>query len=89
LIAAVPPSLSAVAPAVEARVGDLLSAETDRWGLVDPELLPPLEALRRNVRPENKGPSKYFRLSAKLCGLNKGSEVSIGYRVRIHVECRQ
>ncbi len=46
---AVPPSLSGVAPPVEARIDALLQAEVDRWGLVDPELLPPLEALRRFV----------------------------------------
>jgi geranylgeranyl diphosphate synthase type I len=45
----VPPSLSAVAPAVEARIATLLEIEAARWGLVDPELLPPLEALRRFV----------------------------------------
>ena len=44
-----PPSLSAVAPPVVARIAALLDAETTRWGLVDPELLPPLEALRRFV----------------------------------------
>jgi geranylgeranyl diphosphate synthase type I len=45
----VPPSLSAVAPPVEARIGTLLDVEVARWGVVDPELLPPLEALRRFV----------------------------------------
>ena len=45
----VPPSLSAVAPAVEARIHALLDTETTRWGLVDPELVPPLEALRHFV----------------------------------------
>ncbi|HEV7685429.1 MAG TPA: polyprenyl synthetase family protein [Acidimicrobiia bacterium] len=49
LRAGVPPSLSAVAPAVEARIDALLEAEAARWGLVDPALLPPLEALRRFV----------------------------------------
>jgi geranylgeranyl diphosphate synthase type I len=34
---------------VEARIEALLEAETSRWGLVDAELLPPLEALRRFV----------------------------------------
>jgi geranylgeranyl diphosphate synthase, type I len=43
----VPPSLSAIAPAVEARIGALLDEETARWGQVDPELVPPLEALRQ------------------------------------------
>ncbi|MDQ1506837.1 MAG: geranylgeranyl diphosphate synthase, type [Actinomycetota bacterium] len=49
LRAGVPPSLSAVAPAVEARIDALLEAEAARWGLVDPALLPPLEALRRFI----------------------------------------
>jgi geranylgeranyl diphosphate synthase type I len=49
LRAGVPPSLSAVAPAVEARIDALLEAEAARWGLVDPALLAPLEALRRFV----------------------------------------
>jgi len=49
LSGAVPPSLSAVAPPVEARIGVLLEAEANRWGLVDPELVPPIEALRRFV----------------------------------------
>jgi geranylgeranyl diphosphate synthase type I len=49
LRAGVPPSLSTVAPAVEARIDALLQAEAARWGLVDPALLPPLEALRRFV----------------------------------------
>jgi geranylgeranyl diphosphate synthase type I len=44
-----PPSLTAVAPPVEARIDALLEAEASRWGLVDPELLPPIEALRRFV----------------------------------------
>ncbi len=44
-----PPSLSAVAPAVEARIDALLDEEAGRWGLVDPELIPPIEALRRFV----------------------------------------
>jgi geranylgeranyl diphosphate synthase type I len=48
-LAGVPPSLSAVAPPVEARIDALLEAEAARWGLVDPALLPPLEALRRFV----------------------------------------
>src|SRR2546421_1015144 len=47
--AGVPPSLSSVAPPVEARIGALLDAEAARWGLVDAELLPPIEALRRFV----------------------------------------
>ncbi|MDQ1566298.1 MAG: hypothetical protein QOF96_1178, partial [Actinomycetota bacterium] len=34
LRAGVPPSLSAVAPAVEARIDALLEAEAARWGLV-------------------------------------------------------
>jgi geranylgeranyl diphosphate synthase type I len=38
-----------VAPAVEARIDALLEAEAVRWGLVDPELIPPIEALRRFV----------------------------------------
>ena len=46
---AVPPSLAAVAPPVEARIDALLDEEVTRWGLVDPELVPPLEALRRFV----------------------------------------
>jgi geranylgeranyl diphosphate synthase type I len=45
----VPPSLSAVVPAVEARIDALLETEMGRWSLVDPELVPPLEALRRFV----------------------------------------
>jgi geranylgeranyl diphosphate synthase type I len=49
LRAGVPPSLTAVAPAVEARIDALLEAEAARWGLVDPALLSPLEALRRFV----------------------------------------
>jgi geranylgeranyl diphosphate synthase type I len=44
-----PPSLTVVAPPVEARIDALLQAEASRWGLVDPELLPPIEALRRFV----------------------------------------
>ncbi len=47
--ASVPPSLSAVAPPVEARIDTLLAGESDRWGLVDPALIPPIEALRRFV----------------------------------------
>jgi geranylgeranyl diphosphate synthase type I len=47
--AGVPRSLSAVAPPVEARIDALLEAEAARWGLVDPELLPPIDALRRFV----------------------------------------
>ncbi|HEV8623798.1 MAG TPA: polyprenyl synthetase family protein [Acidimicrobiia bacterium] len=47
--AAVPPSLAAVAPPVEARIDALLDEEAARWGLVDPELVPPIEALRRFV----------------------------------------
>jgi hypothetical protein len=38
-----------VAPAVEARIDALLAGEAARWGLVDPELIPPIEALRRFV----------------------------------------
>ena len=38
-----------MAPAVEARIGALLDVEAARWGLVDPELIPPIEALRRFV----------------------------------------
>ena len=49
LSGAVPPSLSAVAPPVESRIDALLEAEATRWGLVDPELVPPIEALRRFV----------------------------------------
>ncbi|MGH9012240.1 MAG: polyprenyl synthetase family protein [Acidimicrobiia bacterium] len=45
----VPPSLSSVAPAVEARIAALLADEAARWGLVDPELVPPIDALRRFV----------------------------------------
>jgi geranylgeranyl diphosphate synthase type I len=45
----IPPSLSVVAPAVEARIDTLLDVETARWGLVDPDLVPPLEALRHFV----------------------------------------
>ena len=45
----VPPSLSGVAPAVETRIGALLDGEETRWGKVDPELIPPLQALRRFV----------------------------------------
>ncbi|HVW34498.1 MAG TPA: polyprenyl synthetase family protein, partial [Acidimicrobiia bacterium] len=45
----VPLSLSSVAPPVEARIDELLRAEAARWGVVDPELLPPLEALRQFV----------------------------------------
>jgi geranylgeranyl diphosphate synthase, type I len=41
-----PASLSAIAPAVEARIDRLLDEETARWGLVDPELIAPLAALR-------------------------------------------
>ena len=48
-LAGVPPSLAVVAPPVEARIDGLLEAEAARWGLVDPELLPPLEALRRFI----------------------------------------
>jgi len=44
-----PPSLTVVAPPVEARIDALLSAEVARWSEVDPELVPPLEALRRFV----------------------------------------
>ena len=44
-----PPSLTVVAPPVEARIDALLAAEASRWGLVDPELLPPIESLRRFV----------------------------------------
>ena len=45
----VPLSLSSVAPPVEDRIDELLRGEAARWGLVDPELLPPLEALRQFV----------------------------------------
>ena len=38
-----------MAPATEARIGALLDVEAARWGLVDPELIPPIEALRRFV----------------------------------------
>ncbi|MEW6477532.1 MAG: polyprenyl synthetase family protein [Actinomycetota bacterium] len=38
-----------MAPPVEARIDALLSGEAARWGLVDPELVPPIEALRRFV----------------------------------------
>jgi len=34
---------------VEARIDALLEREATRWGLVDPELVPPIEALRRFV----------------------------------------
>jgi geranylgeranyl diphosphate synthase type I len=34
---------------VEARIDALLEGELTRWGLVDPELVPPIEALRRFV----------------------------------------
>jgi len=46
---AIPPSLATVAPPVEARIDALLGEEATRWGLVDPELVPPIEALRRFV----------------------------------------
>jgi geranylgeranyl diphosphate synthase type I len=46
---ALPPSLAGVAPAVEGRIGALLDEEEARWGKVDPELVPPLQALRRFV----------------------------------------
>jgi geranylgeranyl diphosphate synthase type I len=49
LTTSVPPSLSSVAPAVEARIDALLADEASRWGSVDPELVPPIEALRRFV----------------------------------------
>jgi geranylgeranyl diphosphate synthase type I len=45
----IPLSLSSVAPPVEARIDALLADEAARWGLVDPELIPPIEALRRFV----------------------------------------
>jgi geranylgeranyl diphosphate synthase type I len=38
-----------VAPPVEARIDALLAGEAARWGAVDPELIPPIEALRRFV----------------------------------------
>jgi len=44
-----PPSLTVVGPPVETRIDELLEAEAARWGLVDPALLPPIEALRRFV----------------------------------------
>jgi geranylgeranyl diphosphate synthase type I len=44
-----PSSLTAVAPPVEARIDGLLDAEIARWSEVDPELVPPLDALRRFV----------------------------------------
>ena len=44
-----PSSLTAVAPPVEARIDALLEDEVARWSAVDPELVPPLEALRRFV----------------------------------------
>ena len=44
-----PASLTAVAPPVEARLDALLEGELGRWREVDPELVPPLEALRRFV----------------------------------------
>jgi len=44
-----PPSLTVVAPPVEGRIDALLEAEVARWSLVDPELVPPLQALRRFV----------------------------------------
>ena len=42
----VPPSLEAVAPAVEARIRSLLDGEAVRWCMVDDQLLEPIEALR-------------------------------------------
>jgi geranylgeranyl diphosphate synthase type I len=45
-LAVVPPSLIAVAPRVEARIRALLDGEAVRWGLVDANLLEPIEALR-------------------------------------------
>jgi geranylgeranyl diphosphate synthase type I len=38
-----------VAPPVEERIDALLRGEAARWGLVDPDLVPPIEALRRFV----------------------------------------
>ena len=38
-----------MAPATEARIDALLDVEVARWGLVDPELIPLIEALRRFV----------------------------------------
>ena len=45
----IPACLSAIAPPVEGRIDTLLAGEAARWGLVDPELIPPIEALRRFV----------------------------------------
>ena len=45
-LAVVPPSLSAVAPPIEARIRALLDDEAVRWCLVDANLLEPIEALR-------------------------------------------
>ena len=48
-MASAPASVKAVADAVEARLADLLDAETARWAALTPDLAWPLDALRRLV----------------------------------------
>ena len=48
-MASAPASVKAVADAVEARLADLLDAETARWYALTPDLAWPLDALRRLV----------------------------------------
>ncbi len=49
-----PSSLVRIAARVDARIGALLDAETDRWTQVDPGLVEPLGALRRLVSSGGK-----------------------------------
>jgi geranylgeranyl diphosphate synthase type I len=51
---AVPPSLLAVAEQVEARLDVLFRAELARWERLSPDLVPPLESLRRLVMDGGK-----------------------------------
>lgn len=53
-VVAVPMALLAVAERVEARLEALLSAESERWARLSPDLAPPLESLRRLVMDGGK-----------------------------------
>jgi geranylgeranyl diphosphate synthase type I len=51
---AVPPSLLTVAQRVEDRLAELLTGERDRWAALSPDLVAPLESLRRLVMDGGK-----------------------------------
>ena len=50
----VPPSLLTVAERVEARLDGLLTAESERWGALSPDLVAPLDSLRSLVMSGGK-----------------------------------